>query len=508
MKFWLIIMQQSNALKSPSKQVFKKIMDKNIKKEKAKLIPVILAGGVGSRLWPLSREAHPKPFIRLSDGLSLIQKTLLRAAAIDRVSEVITVTNRELFFYTKDDYELLGLGEVSHTFLLEPFGRNSSAAIALAAHYAKEEYGEDSVLLILPADHLIDKQSAFTEEVQQAAILAEQGRLVTFGIKPDSPKTGYGYIEADQSNTHKVKRFVEKPDLELAKQYLAAGNYFWNSGMFCMTAGAILEEMNQLCTDIATETQVCLETASRYESDSWLQLEIKPNAFEAVRDISIDYAVFEKSEKVAVVPCDIGWSDIGSWIEFGELHAKDQANNHVYGEAVLEDVQNSIVHATGDRLVTGLGLQDLIIADTQDALLVAHRDRAQDVRKIVKTLQSKQHPSYKSFPTIHRPWGTYTVLQEDQAFKLKRIEVKPGGGLSLQSHKHRSEHWVVVSGIARITNGDQIFHLESNQSTYIPAGNKHRLENKGKEVLVVIEVQCGSYLGEDDIVRYEDMYGR
>ena len=470
---------------------------------------MILAGGVGSRLWPLSREAHPKPFIRLNDGLSLIQKTLLRAAAIDHVPEVITVTNRELFFYTKDDYEAVVSGEIFHTFLLEPFGRNSSAAIGLAAHHVKEKYGDNSILLILPADHLIDNQSAFSEAVQQAIILAEQGRLVTFGIKPNAPKTGYGYIETEnnEEKSNKVKRFVEKPDLELAKQYLAAGNYFWNSGMFCMAAGTILEEMDQLCTDIATQTRVCLQTTNCYENDNWLQLEIKSSAFEPVRDISIDYAVFEKSDKVAVVPCDIGWSDIGSWIEFGELHAKDQANNHVYGEAVLEDVQNSIVHA-GQRLVTGLGLEDLIIADTQDALLVAHRDRAQDVRKIVKTLQAKQHPSYKYFPTVHRPWGSYTVLQEDPSFKLKRIEVKTGAALSLQSHKYRSEHWVVVSGTARITNGDQIFDLESNQSTYIPVGNKHRLENKGKEVLVVIEVQCGSYLGEDDIVRYEDAYGR
>ena len=466
--------------------------------KKKTMLPVILAGGVGSRLWPLSREAHPKPFIKLNDGQSLIQKTCLRAVGIDGVEEIVTVTNRELFFYYQDEYEEVLEDEVRHSFLLEPFGRNSSAAVALAAHYAQEKYGDDCILLILPADHLINDQVSFISAVQEATALASEGKLVTFGIQPDSPKTGYGYIEADGQI---VKRFVEKPDLKTAKQYLLSGNYLWNSGMFCMSAGSILEEMQGLCPDILANTLSSFRSADRSERANWSWIEIGAQSFEGVRDISIDYAVFEQSNKVAVVPCNIGWSDIGSWVEFGVLHPRDEANNHIFGDPVLEDVTNCIVHSES-RLIAGLGLSDLVIADTADALLIAHKNHVQDVRKIVDKLKHNNNPSYQLFPTVHRPWGTYTVLLEGVSFKLKRLKVKPGAALSLQSHKHRSEHWVVVSGIAKVTNGDEVLKLEHDQSTYIPLGNKHRLENPGDEMLTLIEVQCGDYLGEDDIVRY------
>jgi mannose-1-phosphate guanylyltransferase len=468
-----------------------------------RVIPVILAGGVGSRLWPLSRQAHPKPFIKLADDQSLIQKTYLRALEATHAQEIITIINRELFFTTQDEYEEVARNEVKHTFILEPVGRNSSAAIALAAHYAKQHYGDDCTLLILPADHLIEKQAAFNQAVQQAATLANDNYLVTFGIQPDSPKTGYGYIEAD---SHLVKRFVEKPSLEIAETYLAAGNYYWNSGMFCFQASCMLAEMQQHCPDIAKDAKACLTQANQSHGANWQQLALPMETFAAVEDISIDYAVFEKSQRVAVIPCDIGWSDIGSWLEYGELHPR-QDDNHVYGEALLADSQNCVVHAES-RLVAALGLKDLVIADTADALLVAHKDKTQQVRKIVDQLKQRNDQRYRSFETTHRPWGTYTVLQEGPGYKLKQIVVKPGASLSLQSHQHRSEHWVVVSGIAKITNGDKISHLKHNESTYIPAGNRHRLENKNNEQLILIEVQCGTYLGEDDIVRHEDKYNR
>lgn len=472
--------------------------------KKHMLLPVILAGGVGSRLWPLSREAHPKPFITLNDGKSLIQKTYQRAAELPNIKEIVTVTNRELFFYTKDEYDAIDDGKLWRSFILEPFGRNSSAAIALAARYAQTRYGDDCILLILPADHLIDDQATLTEAVQQACTLASQDKLVTFGIEPSGPKTGYGYIEADGTN---VKRFVEKPNLETATSYLASGNYYWNSGMFCMKAGSILKEMEALCPDVAESTLASFDDADRSEGENWSQLAIRPESFKPVKDISIDYAVFEPSNNVAVVPCNIGWSDIGSWLEFGELQEKDDANNHCFGDTLLENVTNCIIHSES-KLIAGLGLDNLVIADTADALLIAHKDQAQNVRKIVSKLKENKHPCYKMFPTVHRPWGTFTTLLEGAGFKLKKIEVKPGCALSLQSHQHRSEHWVVVSGTAKVTNGEHLIELKHNESTYIEAGHKHRLENASDESLVVVEVQCGAYLSEDDIVRYDDVYGR
>ena len=468
------------------------------------LLPVILAGGVGSRLWPLSRKTHPKPFIKLDDGLSLIQKAYLRALELCPSKCVMTVTNRELFFYTKDSFVELDTSDVKHTFLLEPFGRNSAAAIASAAYQARREGGDDVVLLVMPADHIIDDATALYQAVERAYTLANEDKLVTFGMTPDSPNTAYGYIQA---NGNDVTKFVEKPNLKTAQQYLESGDFLWNSGMFCMKVGVFLNELERHAPDISKQAQLSLQYAECFQSNSWQQIEISAKYFESIRDISVDYAVFEKSEHMAVVPCDLGWSDIGSWNELGALKEADDSGNHVSGQSILRDVSNCVIH-TDSRLVAGVGIDNLIIADTSDALLIAHKDRSQDVRYIVDELKKKGDACYESFPTVHRPWGTYTVLLEGEGFKLKRIEVKPGARLSLQSHRHRSEHWVVVSGIAQITNGEQILKLQANESTYIPIGNRHRLENLNTEQLILIEVQCGDYLGEDDIIRYDDCYGR
>ena len=468
------------------------------------LLPVILAGGVGSRLWPLSRKTHPKPFIKLDDGLSLIQKAYLRALELCPSKCVMTVTNRELFFYTKDSFVELDISDVKHTFLLEPFGRNSAAAIASAAYQARREGGDDVVLLVMPADHIIDDSTALYQAVERAYTLANEDKLVTFGMTPDSPNTAYGYIQAKGND---VTKFVEKPNLKTAQQYLESGDFLWNSGMFCMKVGVFLNELERHALDISKQAQLSLQYAECFQSNSWQQIEISAKYFESIRDISVDYAVFEKSEHMAVVPCDLGWSDIGSWNELGALKEADDSGNHVSGQSILRDVSNCVIH-TDSRLVAGVGIDNLIIADTSDALLIAHKDRSQDVRYIVDELKKKGDACYESFPTVHRPWGTYTVLLEGEGFKLKRIEVKPGARLSLQSHRHRSEHWVVVSGIAQITNGEQILKLQANESTYIPIGNLHRLENLNTEQLILIEVQCGDYLGEDDIIRYDDCYGR
>ena len=468
------------------------------------IIPVILSGGIGSRLWPLSRKMHPKPFIKFKDGLSLLQKTYQRAVATSSADEIIIVTNRDFFFYTKDEVEEMNSNVKKNTFLLEPVGRNTAAAIAIAAQYALDQYHPNCHLLVMPADNWIDNEERFGHAVRQAEDLVSQGKLVTFGIVPTSPETGYGYIQADGNI---VQSFVEKPDRKTAEKYLSSGNYYWNSGIFYMSADSFLEELLTFVPDIAKQTSECIANAKQSLGEEWQQYEIQYNDFAQIRDISVDYAVFEKSQKVAVVPCDMGWSDIGSWKEFGALFPADKHQNNISGNVICEKTHNCVVYG-GDRLIATYGIKDLIVADTVDALLVAHKDYAQEVRNIVNTLINNDDTRYKEFPTMHRPWGTYTVLQENPGYKLKYIEVKPGTRLSLQSHKHRSEHWVVVSGQAVVTNNNEFIELKANQSTYIPIGNIHRLENPGSEKLILIEVQCGEYLGEDDIVRYEDDYSR
>jgi mannose-1-phosphate guanylyltransferase / mannose-6-phosphate isomerase len=469
-----------------------------------KLIPTILCGGAGSRLWPVSRELHPKPFIRLADGQSLLQKAFLRGAALDGVSEVLIVTNRELVFKAKDEFQEVNHDNLPTAFILEPFGRNTAAAIAAATLHVSQTFGKDAVILVLAADHLIADQEAFAEAVAKATELANSGKLVTFGITPNAPETGYGYIEANGTD---VLRFIEKPTLEKAEEYIRQGHYLWNSGMFCFTAGSMLREMQIHCADILSSAALCMEQSRAVEGKGYLQLELDQDYFARVPSNSIDFAVMEHSDKVAVVPCDIGWSDIGSWNSLGDLTSPDSDGNRIEGEAFLHDVKNCYIRCN-ERMVGAVGLEDLVIVDTQDALLVAHKSRSQDVGRLYAALKSKGHDAYKLHRTVHRPWGTYTVLEEGSRFKIKRIVVKPGARLSLQMHHHRSEHWIVVSGMAKVVNSDKEFLVSTNESTYIPAGHKHRLDNPGVVDLVMIEVQSGEYLGEDDIVRFQDVYGR
>lgn len=468
------------------------------------LIPVILSGGAGTRLWPVSREQHPKPFIRLADGQSLLQKSFLRAKGLPDVVEVLTVTNRDLFFKTADEYRETGDIPMPLGFILESEGRNTAPAIAAAAITLYKTYGPKAVMLFLTADHLIADVPAFTEAVRTAVKLAETGKVTTFGIQPEGPETGYGYIE---SEGHTVKRFVEKPDLKTAQEYVASGKYLWNSGMFCMTTETAMVELKRYAPAVLDAVEKSLQASHRVEGAGQYQIDLDAATFKKADSISIDYALMEKTTHAAIVACNIGWSDIGSWNALGDLIPQDANGNSLEGETYLHDVSNTFIQASG-RLIAAVGVDNLIIIDTPDALLVAHKDRSQDVKQIAGQLKKLGHEAYKLHRTVHRPWGTYTVLEEGAGFKMKRIVVKPGASLSLQMHHHRSEHWIVVDGMAKVVNGEQNLLIATNESTFIPAGHKHRLENPGKIDLVLIEVQSGNYLGEDDIVRFEDHYGR
>lgn len=466
------------------------------------IVSVVLSGGAGTRLWPASRESHPKPFMKLADGETLIRKTYKRAKALG--SRILTVTNCDYYFMSRDELERVG---ASGSFLLEPFGRNTAPAIALAAKYIYETEGSDTVMLVLAADHLVTDQAAFDAAVTAASKLAVDDSLVTFGILPTGPETGFGYIELgeQQGPGKRVARFVEKPDLNTAKEYVDSGNYLWNSGMFCFKASVFLDELAKNCPEITKVVDVCWAAMQPLHN---LQLaEIPPELFKNAPDISVDYAVMERSDNVTVVAGDFGWSDIGSWNAIRDLVEPDASQNRALGEAIFVDSTNTFVQSE-DRLVALVGISDLMVVDTADALLVAHPDKAQEVKKVVSRLKEDGNDAFKLHRTVVRPWGTYTVLEESPGFKIKRIEVKPGASLSLQMHHHRSEHWVVVNGTAKITNGDVEILVQANESTYIPAGQKHRLENPDITPCVMIEVQCGAYLGEDDIVRFDDKYGR
>ena len=474
------------------------------------VLPVVLCGGAGTRLWPVSRTSHPKPFIRMADGQTLLEKAYRRAAAIVGAQHILTVTNREHYQRAEDEYLAAHLA-AQPTFLLEPVPRNTAPALALAALWAQDCLGPDAVLVALPADHLIADIGPWLQGVQRAVALARAGWLVTFGVQPEYPATGFGYIQTGQPITegvHAVERFVEKPPLEDAQRFVASGQYCWNMGVFAMTAQTLLHTMQQACHDVYETALACWEQtrAQRLVSDSVVELD--PASFGAQPDISIDYAVMERAAQVAVVPGAWGWSDIGSWKALSELVPADADGNRVSGHDVeLLDVRNTYIHSE-HHLVAAIGVRDLCIIDTPDALLVAQADRVQDVKHIAQRLQQRGHEAAHLHRTVLRPWGSYTVLEEGPRFKIKRLEVRPGAALSLQMHHHRSEHWVIVSGVAKVTNGTQVEMLQTNQSTYIPAGRRHRLENPGKLELVVIEVQCGDYLGEDDIVRFADDYHR
>ncbi|WP_191488904.1 mannose-1-phosphate guanylyltransferase/mannose-6-phosphate isomerase [Pseudomonas sp. FEN] len=474
------------------------------------LIPCIIAGGAGTRLWPVSREAMPKPFMRLPDGESLLQKTFRRAVGLTDVQRVLTVTNREVFFRTLDDYRALNRDGAALDFILEPFGRNTAPAIAAAALHVARLYGEDAQLLVLPADHLINDLDAFAKAVDNARSLADQGWLVTFGLVPTRAETGFGYIEKDQalgSDGFQVTRFVEKPDAATARQYLNGGRHLWNAGMFCLRADTVLRELREHAPEVLDAMIECLAHSHRREGSQELQLELDGQSLARVPDISIDFALMERSRNVAVVPCQLGWSDIGSWQAVRELTPADDQGNQCNGETVLHDVSNCYIDSP-KRLVGAIGLDNLIIIDTPDALLIADGKRSQDVKLIAQELKRQGHDAYRLHRTVTRPWGTYTVLEEGKRFKIKRIVVRPNASLSLQLHHHRSEHWIVVSGMAWVTSGDKEFMLDTNESTFIKPGRQHRLVNPGVIDLVMIEVQSGEYLGEDDIVRFTDIYGR
>jgi mannose-1-phosphate guanylyltransferase len=471
------------------------------------LIPTILCGGAGSRLWPVSRALYPKHFIRLSDGQSLLQKTWLRAAALPDTAEILTVTNRELLFQIRDEYHdaaVIAGKEIANSSILEPVARNTAPAIAAAALDVAQKHGKDSLLLVLPADHLIADQAAFGQAVAQATLLAVQGKLVTFGIRPDVPETGYGYIEADGSA---VVRFVEKPTLEKAQEYVKSGRYLWNSGMFCFSAATMISEMEKHCPEVLSSVRGCLEKSRKAEGKGFSQIELDAETFGKAPDVSIDYAVMEKSKNVAVVPCSIGWNDIGSWSALGVLTEPDAKGNRIQGEAQLYDVSNCYIQSSG-RVVAAVGVDNLAIIDTPDALLVADRGHTQDVRHLYAALKAQGNEAHKVHLTVHRPWGTYTILEEGPKFKIKRIKVKPKASLSLQSHQKRSEHWVVVSGTATVVVDERRYQVKENESTYVAAKSRHRLANEQDKDLVIIEVQSGDYLGEDDIVRFQDDYGR
>ncbi|RJX27028.1 MAG: mannose-1-phosphate guanylyltransferase/mannose-6-phosphate isomerase [Desulfurivibrio sp.] len=465
-----------------------------------KIQPIILAGGSGSRLWPLSRELYPKQLLNLTEECSLLQSTLKRLEDLpDCLPPVVVVGEAHRFLTLNQIRELGREGQVD--IILEPVGRNTAPAICAAALYCRDRAEEELVLLVLPADHLIRRPQAFSQAVAGAVELAVQGRLVTFGITPSAPETGYGYIEKGEGNS--VLSFVEKPDLQKAKEYLAAGNYFWNSGMFAFAAGAFLAEMAKLSPAIYSHMVDAVDHGTRDRDFFRLERE----SMQKCPDDSIDYAMMEKSALVSVIPADLGWSDIGSWQAFWEVADKDDHGNVLSGDVIAEDLTDSFVRSE-NRLVAAVGLQNMLVVETADAVLVAPINRSQDVKKIVTRLKSEGREEHLLHRTVYRPWGSYTILEEQTAFKIKRITVNPGVKLSLQMHHHRSEHWVVVRGTARVTCGDKVFLVLENQSTYIPCGEKHRLENPGVIALELIEVQNGSYLGEDDIVRFDDDFGR
>ncbi|MCR3762722.1 mannose-1-phosphate guanylyltransferase/mannose-6-phosphate isomerase [Pseudomonas aeruginosa] len=476
------------------------------------LIPVVLSGGAGTRLWPVSREGQPKPFMRLPDGQTLLGKTYRRAAGLlSGPGDIVTVTNRDYYFQSKDQFQEARLGRLRGHFLLEPAGRHTAPAIAVAALALQAEHGDAAVLVVMPADHLIRDEAAFRAAVEHAARLAAAGHLVTFGVVPSAPETGFGYIELgerlDERGAARVRRFVEKPDEQTARGYLESGNFLWNSGMFCFTAATLVDELAQHAPALLEQAKACLAASAAVQMADGVQHELAGEAFAALPDISIDYALMERSARVAVVPASFDWSDIGSWGAMGTLLDADAEGNRGSGDTLFVDTRNTFVQSDG-RLVATVGVDDLVVVDTSDALLVARADRVQDVRRVVQRLKDERHEAYRLHRTVSRPWGTYTVLEEGPRFKIKRIVVKPGERLSLQMHHHRSEHWIVVQGMARVTNGDGARLVNSNESTYIPAGHQHRLENPGVIDLVMIEVQSGEYLGEDDIVRFEDQYGR
>ena len=465
----------------------------------AKLQPVLLSGGSGTRLWPLSREAYPKQFLALAGDDTMLQATWQRVAGLADAAPIVVAGEDHRFLVAE---QLRQIGAPTPAILLEPIGRNTAPAIAAAALQALRD-GEDPLLLVLPSDHVVRDADAFRAAVRAAMPAAEQGALVTFGIMPDAPETGFGYIEAERGEgVQRVLRFVEKPDAVTAQTYLDAGGYYWNSGMFLLRASRYLEELRKFRADIVGGAQAAFDAAQR--DGDFIRLD--KAAFAACPADSIDYAVMEKTDAAMVLPVDIGWNDVGSWSALWDVSEQDGDGNAHHGDVISIDSRNSYAYAR--RMVALVGVDDLVVVETDDAVLVARKDRVQQVKDVVARLKAEQRTQAALHREVHRPWGSYDSIDMAEGFQVKRIKVKPGARLSLQSHTRRAEHWIVVRGTARVTRDNDVFELFANQSTYIPIGAKHRLENPGTEMLELIEVQSGDYLGEDDIVRYEDVYGR
>lgn len=470
---------------------------------KLRIVPVILSGGSGTRLWPLSRSTFPKQLLPLVSDKTMLQETLLRISDWAEVVQPVVVCGNDHRFLVAEQLRQINI--TPKAIILEPFARNTAPAIAAAALKLQSE---DLLMLVLPADHVITDVLAFEAAVRRASLVAIQGKLVTFGIEPTHPETGYGYIQSGHvlsaaEGCFEVARFVEKPDAATAQQYLAAGNFYWNSGMFLFKPSVFLDELQQYAPAIVDAVNAAV--AQSYKDLDFVRLH-EASFAESPSD-SIDYAVMEKTKLAAVVPASMGWDDVGSWTALKEVQPNDEAGNATRGDVYLKNVNNTLVRAES-RFVAVVGVKDLLIVETSDAILVAHRDCAQDVKKIVDHLKTSGRSEHKVHPRVYRPWGWYEGIDVGERFQVKRIMVKPGEKLSLQMHHHRAEHWVVVSGSAMITVDNVTKLYTENESTYIPIGATHRLENPGKLPLHLIEVQSGSYLGEDDIVRYEDTYGR
>ena len=468
------------------------------------LHPVVLSGGSGTRLWPLSRQNQPKQFLSLLGDRSLYQETILRANALPGVQPPVTVCSQDHRFMVGE--QLQGVGVSNGGILLEPAARNTAPAIALAAlHLLASD--PDATMLVLPADHLIEDETAFHDAVVAAQRIGGDGWLVAFGIQPGYPETGYGYISRGtrlDEGGYRVERFVEKPDLASAERYVAEGTYAWNSGMFLFSAQRYLDELERHAPAIFSAARAAYELAD-VDLDF---IRVGSEAFAASPSDSIDYAVMEKTDRAAVVPVSCGWSDIGSWSSLWSVAQRDDDGNRHEGDVISVETTGSLVRASERRMIATIGVQDLVIIDTPDATLVARKDRVQDVKTVVDLLKAAGRQEHLFHRKVYRPWGSYDSIGVGERFQVKKIVVKPGAALSLQRHQHRAEHWIVVSGVAEVTCDERVFDLHENQSTYIPLGSVHRLRNRGTEPVELIEVQSGSYLGEDDIVRIEDVYGR